>query len=339
MVKYLSVGIWLCMGLYLSACANFTRAPNVTYLTDSLDHPDIIKFPLKTTAHGRWVITVDVAEGQRADMILDTGATYSAFFSDTVERFGLTVDETNVTRIHGLVSNSYVANAQVERFGFGKDYFYNKNFAILPESKGKADNKIEADGIIGMDIMAGYKIFVDVSEALIYFIHNDFQDLIPPQNMRAIPLMTNPYVDVAPSLHFFALDIKNKRIPALIDTGTDVHIMNWHAATFVEARAVRAQLKSRWKVSGAVGEFKPSIRVHIHEIEASGYEWRDINMIIKDTDSLDIIGVSDNPIVIAGIGFFDNRNIFIDFENDNIWLQNKHFNYNDDRIVTICQKC
>jgi len=62
-------------------------------------------------------------------------------------------------------------------------------------------------------------------------------------------------------------------------------------------------------------------------------------MIIKETDSLDILGVAEEPIVIAGIGFFDNRNVYLDFKNDALWLQNKYIRDDYGKIVTICAKC
>ncbi len=338
-VSRLSI-ICLAAALLLVACSALSpRAPSAPMLLDSLSHPDIIKFPLQTTVHGRWVVNVEVGEGQIADMILDTGATYSAFFKDTVDRFGLNVDPNNVTRIHGLVTKKLVATTQVERLGFGQDYFYNKNFAVLPENPANADQVMPSDGIIGMDIMEGYRIYVDASERQIYFIPNALPDFELPINMKAIPLFSNPYKDVAPRLHFFTLGVQNKDIPALLDTGTDVHIMNWHAATFVAARSIRSQLKWRWKVSGAVGEFKPVVRANMSKLKAAAYEWQDINVIIKDTDSLDILGVSDQPVVIAGIGLFDNRNVYLDFQADKLWLQKKYSNEDVGRIVTICAKC
>ncbi len=334
------LNIIICLLLFdLSACAVTTKKPHNLKALEALDNPDIIRFPLTTTSHGRWVVTVTLDDNHKVDMILDTGATYSAFFNDSVDKFNLIVDDTNLTRIHGLVANSYASNTVIEHLSFGTDSFYNKSFAILPETKNNTDKVIAADGLIGMDIMENYRVFVDVKKSQIYFIPIDFPDLLLPGNMTPIPLSSNPYRDVAPRLNFLTLSIKNKEIPALLDTGTDVHIINWHAATFVEAHALRAQLKWRWKLAGAVGEFKPVIRAHVNEVRSGGYKWQDVNMIIKDTDSLDIIGISDKPILIAGIEFFDNRNVYLDFKNNKLWLQIKHLSHDDDKILTICQSC
>lgn len=339
MALYIRHLFWLCISLCLLGCAAIPSQNSAPNLVDNLAHPDILQFPLKTTAHGRWAVSVEIDEGQMADMILDTGATYSAFFNHAAARFNLNVDTDNLTRIHGLVTHSLAANAKIERFGFGADYFFNKNFAVLPQSENKTDDLVTIDGIIGMDIMEAYRIFVDVSEGKIYFIPNELPDFQLPKDMMPIPLFSNPYTETAPRLHFFTLELKHKNIPALLDTGTDVHIINWHAANFVEARAIRSQLKWHWTVSGAVGEFNPVARAHVEQIKSGRYVWQDINMIIKKTDSLDLIALSDAPVIIAGIGLFDNRDVYLDFKTDKLWLQDKSTPRPDSKIITICQSC
>jgi len=329
----------LWFAIILTACAITPSQERVPSLRDNLDHAEIVQFPLKTTAHGRWAVSVDLGEGKMADMILDTGATYSAFFNHAVERFNLNVDTENLTRIHGLVTNSLAANTKIERFGFGQDYFYNKNFAVLPQSENKTDDLVSIDGIIGMDIMEAYRIFVDVSQAKVYFIPNHLPEFRPPIDMINIPLFSNPYTERAPRLHFFTLGVKYRNIPALLDTGTDVHIINWHAASFVEARAIRAQLKWHWTVSGAVGDFKPVARAHVEHVNSGKYKWEDVNMVIKETDSLELIALANEPAIIAGIGLFDNRDVYLDFQSDMLWLQDNSASFEDTRIITICQSC
>ena len=44
-------------------------------------------------------------------------------------------------------------------------------------------------------------------------------------------------------------------------------------------------------------------------------------MIIKDTDSLEFIGVADKPFIVAGVKLLGERDVFIDFDADVMWLQ------------------
>ena len=79
-------------------------------------------------------------------------------------------------------------------------------------------------------------------------------------------------------------------------------------------------LRHNWKIAGAVGEFKPVARANIQQFEVDKYVWEDVLMIIKDTDNLEIIAMHDKPFVIAGVGLLNDRDLYLDFENNKLWL-------------------
>jgi len=85
------VGLIIAVIMSLSACVT-PSSINVSTLSETLSDPRVNKFPLKTTAHGRWVVTLEMNETQSVEMLLDTGATYSAFFEDTVQDLELQID-------------------------------------------------------------------------------------------------------------------------------------------------------------------------------------------------------------------------------------------------------
>lgn len=333
-------GLIIAATMILTSCASAPSVPQIPTLEDTLIDPRVVKFPLQTTAHGRWVVTVNVNEDSTADMVLDTGATYSAFFENSIEPLGLQINTDKLTRIHGLVTNADAANTKVKEFQIGNDVFYDKSFAVLPVNINDPEDQNPSDGIIGMDILQAYRIFIDSSESEIYFIPNEISEFSLPPNLRAIPLYANPYNDAAPSLHFLSLTIKLKETPALLDTGTDINIINWHAANFVEAKALRARLKWKWEVSGAVGTFKPSARAKMSKVSAGRHEWLELNMIVKDTDSLSILGVDEQPFIVAGIDFLDNRDVYLDFQNDKLWLNHLQGDNSDpSNILSVCVSC
>ena len=44
------------------------------------------------------------------------------------------------------------------------------------------------------------------------------------------------------------------------------------------------------------------------------------SIVIEDTDSLDILGVADKPFMVAGVDMIENRDFYLDFQNDLLWL-------------------
>ena len=317
---FLRVFFYILIGGLVSACVTI-KEPVSPPLSEILMDERVIKFPLKETEQGRWIIDLLLNGTHTATMVIDTGATFSALFKNAVEQYSFDIHQERTVRVHGMVQNDEVPITIVESFGFGQDQFHEKALAVLPKLDVKLDADSIVDGVIGMDIMGSYRIFIDASEEQIYFIPNSLPEAALPLNLISIDLEKNPYTDIGRNLHFFTAYIKNRSIPTLLDTGTVVHVMNWHAANFVETNAIRSMLWQNWKLAGAIGDFKPKAHVNIKLLETDKYQWDDVIMLIKETENLDILGVVNKPFMVAGVSLLQNRDVYLDFENDKLWLQ------------------
>jgi len=67
-------------------------------------------------------------------------------------------------------------------------------------------------------------------------------------------------------------------------------------------------------MQGAVGVFKPRTKVRLESFRGGQKFWSNKDFIILDFESLDILGVADQPFIIAGMNLFAGEAIFIDFE-------------------------
>ena len=257
MVRFWAAILIFCLGGFGSACQT-TPTPDLGIkLSEIINQPNVVSFPLKKSEHGRWIVPLRINDDHEVSMVIDTGATFSALFETSTERLGLTPNSEVTVRIHGLVTNADASTIKAEKVEFGHHFLGSKLFAVLPREN--EENLELHDGVIGMDILERYKLYVSVENEHIYFIPRSSEFIQQPSDFFKINLYANPYSELAPNLHFFDLSVKSKNIPSLLDTGNDVHIINWHAATFVEARSLRARLKWQWKVAGAIGEFKPVV--------------------------------------------------------------------------------
>ena len=323
----------------VTACATQPPTPDLgAQLAEVIQQPDVVSFPLKKSEHGRWVVPLIINDEYEAEMVIDTGATYSALFETSVKKMKLIENLDKRIRVHGLFSNADTKTTIAENVRFGHEFLGSKSFAILTND-GEGDEKFEVyDGVIGMDVLERYRLYIDGSDKQIYFIPRTSRLIQKPSHYVEINLYQNPYSELAPSLHFFDLSVKHRNIPALLDTGTDVHVINWHAATFVEARSLRARLKWEWEVAGAIGEFKPIVAAKMGSLSSGRYEWEDTIMLIKDTDSLSFIGVADKPFVVAGVNLLGDRDVFLDFDADKMWLQPPP-DFNVTQALSICPSC
>ena len=67
-------------------------------------------------------------------------------------------------------------------------------------------------------------------------------------------------------------------------------------------------------MQGAVGVFKPQTKIRLRHFRGGQKFWEDKDFIVMDFESLDILGVADQPFIIAGMNLFAGETIFIDFE-------------------------
>lgn len=319
MQQALRVISFVLLAFIASGCSTVPE-PKTPLLSEILSDARVVKYPLRKTEAGRWLVEIQINDIQTADMVIDTGATFSAVFDDVARRFSFEVDADKTIRVHGISDNEVTPTARVDQLGFGQDLYFGKTVAIIDRQKDSTSEDLKVDGVLGMDILSNYRVHINAAEEMLYFIQNRLPDVILPDNLIAIELYKNPFSDVAPSLHFFTAYVKNRTITALLDSGTDVHIINWHAAKFAEAQTIRSVLRHNWRVAGAVGEFKPKARANIKQFETDNYQWEDVQMIIKDTDNLKIIAVDDKPFIVAGAGLLNERDIYLDFENNKLWL-------------------
>ena len=338
MIKLWVLVLFIFVGTFVSACTTPPKPDLGVKLSEIIHQPDVISFPLKKSEHGRWIVPLRIDETHQAEMIIDTGATYSAIFETAMSRLELVSNPEKTIRVHGLVTQGTTNTTVANKVEFGQHYLGSKTFAVLPNDDPDEDYIEPFDGVLGMDVLERYKLYISAGNEIIYFIPAGEKAIEKPNQFIEIDLYSNPYNELAQGLHFYDLSVKNKNVPALLDTGNDVHIINWHAATFVEARSLRSRLRWQWEVAGAIGEFKPVVTANIRNLKSGRYEWEDTIMIIKDTDSLDFIGVADNPFIVAGVELFDERDVFIDFENNKLWLQPPP-DLKIDKTLSICANC
>ena len=319
MLRVLRFISFVLLALIASGCSTVPE-PQTPLLSEVLSDVRVVKYPLRKTEAGRWLVEVTINDSQTADMVIDTGATFSAVFDDVARRFSFDVDAEKTIRVHGISDNEITPTTRVDQLGFGQDLYFGKTVAIIERQDNATAEDLKVDGVLGMDILNHYRVHINATEERLYFIQNRLPDVILPDKFVAIDLYDNPFSNVAPSLNFFTAYVKNRTMTALLDSGTDVNIINWHAAKFAEAQSIRSVLRHNWKIAGAVGEFKPVARANIQQFEVDKYVWEDVLMIIKDTDNLEIIAMHDKPFVIAGVGLLNDRDLYLDFENNKLWL-------------------
>ncbi|MDB2437179.1 retroviral-like aspartic protease family protein [Hellea sp.] len=260
------------------------------------------------------IVAEDVRiNGQTLRFILDTGATQSAIFESSLEQLDLNLTSHKDTMVHGMMQSKQHRLVNIPNVEIGSLQFLNKPMVILEDRSLGSEQAKDYDGLIGMDVLSDYQIYVSPVLREMRFIPNASQIYVP-NYWRRVELLENPFLADDRDLHFIELRVDGRLTPALVDTGAEFNAMNWSSASFSQAKPIRKRLRKDWELQGAIGTFEPIAILNMELVRGGQRFWKDKDFIIMDFKSLDILGVSDEPFVIAGMKLFADETLFIDFE-------------------------
>jgi hypothetical protein len=92
--------------------------------------------------------------------------------------------------------------------------------------------------------------------------------------------------------------------------------MNWDAATYPNLKRARKKLYEKWLIDGAVGTFEPVYRIKAQKFRAGQKYWDEHDFLVTNFDGLEILGIENEPFVIASGNLFMGKTFYIDFTED-----------------------
>gem|GEM_PF-2309679 len=299
------------IGALLAGCA--TVAPLT--LEDIAFDPSANRLDVSRMSDGLLTIPVTIDGDAVLPFILDTGATRSVLFEDSLAR--LTTYEDSAVRVHGLSGVKVSDTVKLSRVALGRHELEDLSFIVLPKRELKDVGDIDPAGIIGMDILSNYRLLslgpsMDASSAELILLQAEGDSPLVPANWTRIPLMSDPFGVDTRSLRFMDVRLNGKVSAALLDTGSSVNVLSYEFADFPMVRAARRQLQRQFEVQGALETFRPRVFVKGLDFRAGSHVWRDEPFIVKEVDSLEILGVKGQPFMIAGVGLFADEVFYLD---------------------------
>lgn len=296
-------------------CACVTPSEDRFTLEDALDDNVAIPIPMRITEKGLIVLEGVKVDGRELDMVLDTGATQSAIFETALKRLDLNLTSFSDTMVHGMIKSGQRRIVNLPKVEIGPIEYLVKPMVVLDDREMDSRKIGIHDGLIGMDVLSSYQIYVSPTTNELHFIPNEVPVYISYYWPR-IRLTKNPFKSDDRALHFMEIRVDGRHTPAMLDTGAEFSAMNWPSASFAQVRIIRRRLKKDWELQGAIGDFKPTARVKLRRFRGGQMFWDDKEFIVMDFESLDILGVGNEPFMIAGMNLFKDNTIFMDFERD-----------------------
>ena len=296
---------------FLTACQTLPDGP--LRLKDALEADLAVTLPMRVNDKGLFVLQGIEINGASLNFVIDTGATQSAIFEGSLSEAGLKDSSQEERMVHGMIDSQSRRVLTLSEMKLGPLEYNQKPIIVLDNPRVTIGEAERYDGLIGMDILASYNLIISPSTQELKLIPKE-KEISVPSYWSRIELTPNPFQADNRDLHFLQLRIAGRRTVALLDTGSQLSIINWEAASFSQVKSIRRRLERDWQMQGAVGVFKPRTRIKLEHFRGGQKFWVDKNFIIMDFESLDVLGIGEKPFIIAGVNLFSDETVFIDFE-------------------------
>ncbi len=279
-----------------------------------MNNDRVHSLPFEVVGAGLFVIDVQLNNGQPEKFLIDTGATKSAVFQELANEYQLVGFEDSKVVIHGMTAKGTKPRTTIKNLRIASLELSEFEVVILGQREKFGEEIYRPDGIIGMDVLSDYRIYVDAELLLLHLIPRSLPPLNFPSNWRLIQLKPNPYSEVNYGLNFIELRIGNRLVPALLDTGSEFNIINWDSLHFPQLKAMRKRMREDWLIKGAIGEFDPVSQIKVENFRGGQKWWEERIFYVMNFDNLDILGIEQNPFVIAGGNLLAGNSFYLDFE-------------------------
>lgn len=303
-----------------SGCSTLGGAPNLS-LQDAIAEHSTLRIPFVKSEKGLMIIEVEITELGLSKFIIDTGATASGVFKQSLTPNITLGPRGNDVRVHGISKSEMRQTLQIQYVNLAGQSFDNKQFVLLEKPEHDEYLLNQTVGVIGLDVLSRYKVLIDPPNKILFLIDKQIEGIYLGESWNKIPMSTKPYNIPAYGLPFLKLNVNGIYAYALFDTGAEYNVMNWNFKHLWQLTLRRQSLERQWEHSGALGQFDPVGLAILDGISVEGYKWPKQSFSVFDLNTFNVIGLEDKPLMITGMPFFQNHPLLLDFSKQTLWIK------------------
>ena len=265
------------------------------------DDGALVVIPHQVGTQGHIIVHVTINDQGPFNFVLDTGASISAVFDRTREEAGLELVGGEKVLVHGMVGIGEFPVMTIDHLKVGGESWLDARVASLPVSD---EISAEFDGILGVDFLGKYAVSVSARDQVVR--------LYPPllvaekayRGWTSVPMRQLDIGRGDASAFTVNLHINGITIPALLDLGAGVNLMNWHAAHAIRVKPKRG---NRRKLYGVVDGVPIIADLDVEELRIENLHWRNRNFLISEFAVFKVLDLEHQPVAIVGPGLFKER--------------------------------
>ena len=276
-----------------------------------------LSVPFSFTPDGLYQVNVRINGEGPFPFILDTGATISVLYESTAARLNLEVSPDETTTVHGILASATRPIILLDELSVGTLTKSSMRVTTLEDSRANPG----IAGILGLDFLQDHALVFDPGRMELDFTVSEQFQAREYRSWNLIRLNPNPYTEEDHGLVFIYMTFAGYRNPAILDTGSSTSAANWAAAQSRQLRSHRDLLRERAELEGAIGTFRPRVKVKVYNMFAGEQTWGERFVMVLDLGTLNIIGAEGKPLIIAGADLFRDYTWAIDFSGKRLYLK------------------
>ena len=264
--------------------------------------------PHRVSSSGHIIVPTMLNGNGPFDFALDTGASISVVFDDTLGAAGLVPVPGDQVRVQGMTGSGSYPVTNVARLHVGTEEWGPARLAILPGTTAVAN---QIDGILGVDFMTRYAIAYSQQDRVIRLYPRELVQERSYSRWHSIPLFELRIADGNVTAYAFDIYIGGERVPTMFDLGANANLMNRTAARSFGIRTKRSG--SSEGVDGAFGATIIATELFVWQLTINKSRWHGSRFLVADFPIFEALGLHRKPAAIAGTSLLKGRDFIIDF--------------------------
>jgi hypothetical protein len=281
------------------------------------DEDALSTIPYEIRDSGLVVIEATINDAGPYRLAIDTAASISFIVDDLVEELGLTERLVSLATVHGLLASGQYPAYSIDGIGLGAMTHPARFVVALPQETAQASG---IDGVLGTDVLGRYGLEFDRRERVLRIYPGS---VLSARSFRAwseLSLRSTTIGRSTGTLFFLDIEIGDRTVPALLDLGAGVNVLNRSAADWLGLRPTTDDASAP-TLAGALMTSPTLVQLTSQSVMTGGMAWMNEVFLIADLDIFEVLGFAEQPLAIVGSGLFAQRSFILDAQGDRLLIR------------------
>lgn len=261
--------------------------------------------------NGQIVVDVYVDGKGPYPFAVDTGASITVIHDRLRDELDLPARPGKFVTIHGALASGAFPILAVDSLSIGEEIWRPARIASMP---GETVALEGIDGILGLDFLRRYGVGFSARERVIRLYPPELIGTRTYRGWASVTLKPETIGTGGATIYLFNVYMGDERIPALLDLGAGVNLVNWPAARRLRLRP--EELVEDRPFAGAIDTTTDVGWFIINEITTGGVRWQEEVFSVANLPVFTALGKGDEPFALLGSGLFNQRDFIIDFASE-----------------------